>query len=170
MALDALVLEQAPEVDDPSTRPPKRLRLWIALIFGIALVGSALGVVAHDEVRTNTQFDRTHRSLDLSRHHLRTTLASLATVRQELDGVDVQVFLTDRELAQDAADLKSAQATLATARSDVSHQTTVISDLQTCLGGVQEALNALAVADQARAISALHSVSSSCSSVVATGG
>src|SRR5664279_2480211 len=166
MAIDALVFEYASEVEDHPRRPPRRLRLWIGLIAGLALLGTSVGAVAHDEVRTDTQFDQRHRSLDISQGHLRTTLTDLATVRQELDHVDVQVFLTDKALAQDAANLQSAQATLANARSDVSHQTTVISDLQTCLGGVQEALNALAVADQTRAIGALNSVSSSCHQVV----
>ena len=55
-------------------------------------------------------------------------------------------------------------------RSDVSQQTTVISDLQTCLGGVQEALNALAVADQNLAIDILNSVAPDCSGAVASGG
>jgi len=170
MALDALVVEHASEVEDHPTRRRGRLRPWIGLIAGLALLGTAVGIVAHDEVRTNTQFDQTHRSLDISQGHLRTTLADLATVRQELDQVDVQLFLTDKALAQDAANLQSAQATLASARSDVSHQTTVITDLQTCLGGVQQALNALAVADQTRAISALNSVSASCHRVVSTDG
>jgi hypothetical protein len=46
----------------------------------------------------------------------------------------------------------------------------VIADLQTCLSGVQEALNALSVDDQSRAIDALDSVAPQCNATVVSGG
>ena len=170
MALDALVVEQVGEVDDDSGRPRRRRWPGIVLIAVLVLFATALGIVSTNEVHTNTQFDQTHSSLDATQAHTRIVLSDLNTVRHELAGVNVQVFLTDKALAQDAADLQTAQSELANARSDVSHQTTVITDLQTCLGGVQEALNALSVADQSRAIGALNSVSSSCNGAVAANG
>jgi len=172
MALDALVVEHASEVDESATGPPPRGRRgrWIVPLVVLALVATALGVVICDEVSTNRQFDRTHRSLEVTQAHIGVVRADLDRVRLQLDGVEVQVFLDNRALGQDATDLTSAQAQLVGTRSDVSQQTTVISDLQTCLGGVQEALNALAVADQNQAIDILNSVAPDCSGAVASGG
>jgi flagellin-like hook-associated protein FlgL len=171
MALDALIVEHASEVDDGSRRQRGRRCLrWIGLIAAVALFAAALGIITSNEVQTDRQFDHTNRSLDVTRAHIRSVLGNLGTVQNELQGVNVQVFLTSKALAQDAADLKLAQTELANAQSDVSHQTMVITDLRTCLGGVQEALNALSVADQARAIDALNSVTPSCNDVVALNG
>ena len=170
MAIDVLVVEPAREVDDNPGQPGRRRWLWLVVIVAFALFATVLTIICSNEVHTDTQFDQTHRSLDETQTHTRTVLSNLSRVRHELAGVNVQVFLTNKALTQDAADLQSAQAELVNARSDVTHQTTVITDLQTCLGGVQEALNALSVADQSRAIDALNSVSSSCNSAVATNG
>jgi flagellar basal body-associated protein FliL len=170
MFLDVLVVEPVPEVDDSRRRRGRRRLRWIGLIAAIALFATALGIITSNEVQTNTQFDRTNSSLDATRAHIRTVLANLGTVQNELQGVNVQVFLTSKALTQDTADLHLAQTEVANARSDVTRQTTVITDLQTCLGGVQEALNALSVADQAGAIGALNSVTPSCDGVVTPNG
>jgi hypothetical protein len=62
------------------------------------------------------------------------------------------------------------QAALANAQSDVSHQTSTIADLHTCLRGVEQALNALAVSDQNRAVGALDAVATSCTNAAASSG
>jgi hypothetical protein len=170
MAVDTLIDGREPEVDNHPAGRSKRRWLWIGVLVAFALFATTLGIITSNEVRTNTQFDQTHRSLDITRAHTQSVVTNLGTVRQELAGVNLQVFLTTKALAQDAADLGTAQSELANAQSDISQQTTIIADLQTCLSGVQEALNALAVADQTRAIDALNSVTSSCSSVVAADG
>jgi hypothetical protein len=144
--------------------------LLAALVLVLVVVGTALGLVAGDVARTNRQFDRAQQSLDLAQVHTRAVLAQDAHVRQELGEVSVQVFLATKALAQDAADLTTAQSDLVVARADISDQTTVIADLQTCLGGVQQALNALSVDDQDRAIDALDSVTPECNGAVASDG
>jgi len=173
MALDALVVEPASEVDRgpdrTRVRRGHRVLLAVAVVLVLVLVGTAVGLVAGDVARTNRQFDRTQRSLDVTQAHTRAVLADLTQVRQELGGVSVQVFLATKALAQDAADLTTAHSELLVAQSDVSNQTTVIADLQTCLGGVQQALNALSVNDQGRAIDALDSVAPQCNGAVASG-
>src|SRR5665213_624009 len=106
MAIDALVAEEAPGVGPAPARPRTRWRLWIVLGVVVALVGTALGLVAGNEVATNTQFDRTHRSLTITQDHIATVVADLATVRTQLDAVNVQVFLVTKALAADEASLK----------------------------------------------------------------
>jgi len=170
MALGALEIEHASEVDTGPKTTRRRTILWIGLIVAMALFATALGSIASNEARTDTQVDQTDRSLVVTQGHLRTVLANLGSVRMELQGMNVQVFLTAKALAQDVANVALAQNELANAQSDVSHQTAIITDLQTCLGGVQEALNALSVSDQAGAINALDSVAPSCNGVVASNG
>ena len=46
----------------------------------------------------------------------------------------------------------------------------MITSLQACLGGVEQALNALAVNDQLRAFALLESVSSSCTTAADSSG
>ena len=63
-------------------------------------------------------------------------------------------------LNQDAAQLLGAQTSLSAAQAHVTQQATLIGSLKACLGGVEQALNALAVDNQQQAIAALNSVSS----------
>jgi septal ring factor EnvC (AmiA/AmiB activator) len=170
MALDVLLAEEHPGPPDLPRRRSSRRRGWIVGAVLFALLAALLGYMTGNERQANTQFDQTHQSLDTTRHQIHAALASLATVRHELTLVNGQVADASTALTQDASELKEAQTALANAQVNVVDQTSMISDLQTCLGGVEQALNALAVADQPRAISALTSVSSSCSGAVASNG
>jgi hypothetical protein len=73
-------------------------------------------------------------------------------------------------LQADSTNLKGMQAALLQAQTTVWHQGAAINDLQTCLGGVQQALNALAVGDRDMGLDALGSVSGPCQSVASAGG
>jgi uncharacterized alpha-E superfamily protein len=92
----------------------------------------------------------------------------LEKLRHDLEVLATQVGSDTTAYDQDAAELKAAQSELASTQVDVTHQTSMISALHTCLGGVEQALNALAVGNQASAISELSSVATSCSA--ASGG
>jgi hypothetical protein len=127
-----------------------------------ALFVGALGYLVHDEVQANDQFARTRSSLDLVRQQMGSVSQQLAVARRELSLVSTQVGSDSTALAQEVSQLKAAQSALVAARAHVSQQTSLIGSLHTCLGGVEQALNALAVKNQARAIAALDSVSTSC--------
>jgi stage V sporulation protein SpoVS len=146
------------------------MRRRVAGVVAFALFAGALGYLTGNEVQAGTQFDRTHAALDSTRHHVAVTLAALATVRTGLDVVDGQVNQGHVALARDTTQLQGVQTALAGARADVSHQTQGIAELQACLSGVEQALNALAVGDRVRAIDALDAVTASCSAAVATDG
>jgi hypothetical protein len=165
-----LVLDDVPDVDAFPRRLRRRRRGSLVIAAALAVAGVAIGLIASDEVATNAELDRTHRSLDITRDHLRAVVANLATVGHQVGALHVQVFLVSKALAADQAALRAAQAQLSDAQTDVSRQTTTITDLQTCLGGVQQALNALSVGDQGRAIAALNSVASSCNATAAAAG
>jgi hypothetical protein len=134
----------------------------------LAVFAGAMGYVARNEVQANTEFDQAHHSLDVTRSHIDVTVADLATVRQELSVVKGQVGAASTTLAQDTAQLQRVQNALASAQANLAHQTLIIGDLNVCLGGVEEALNSLAVADPTHAIDALNAVSESCASAVAS--
>jgi chromosome segregation ATPase len=136
----------------------------------IAVLAAVLGFVTGNERQANTEFDQTHYTLNVTTHRIDTALADLRTVRNELDLVNGQVSADSTALAQDTAQLQGVQKALTSAQATVTHQTSTISDLQTCLGGVEQALDALAVGDQGHAIDALDAVSTSCANAVASDG
>ncbi len=153
-------------VDPPAPRPPRRT--WIAVLVVLALVGTTVAFLAVDETRTNTRFDRTHQALDATRAQIAVVAGDLASVRHSLDGVNGQVAIDATALAADTSKLDGAKTALAHASTDLSLQDLAIGGLHTCLGGVEQALNALATGDQARAVSALEAVAGSCAGVVGT--
>ena len=170
MAADLLLADQISEVPElPKGLRPRR-RTWIIGIVAFAAFAAVPGYLTGNEVQANTQFDQTHRSLDTTRHHIDTVLSDLATVRHELGVVNSQVAVDSKALAQDTTQLQGVEHALTSAQADVTSQTSTIGDLHTCLGGVEQALNALAVADQNHAIDALHAVTASCAKVVAADG
>ena len=171
MATDIAVVERTPGT--PSTRGQSRARRWVPLATVGLIVAACLGTAAwvgNNEVQVNTAFDRAHRSLDTTTHHRRMVLADLAGVRASLTAVDGQVGLDATTLSQDTTQLQGVETALANARTNVSSQTSVKSDLQLCLAGVEQALNALSVNDQPHAIAALDAVSTSCTVAVAANG
>jgi hypothetical protein len=129
-----------------------------------------MGYLVGNEVQANTQFEQAHRSVDLTRHRTDVVLGDLASVRRDLQVVSGRVDRTTAALASDTTQLRGVQATLARTQANVSRQGMAIDDLESCLGGVEQALNALSVGDQGRAIAALNVVSKSCQSAVAANG
>jgi hypothetical protein len=158
------------EVPAPRRRPSQRVRRrrLFVLVLASALFASAVGSVIADQVSEDEHFDRLHASLLISRHRAAEVAHDLAQLRHDVAVLMANVKSSTTTWNQNTAQLKAAQFALAVARSDVSQQGTRIAALNTCLGGVQQALNALAINNQATAISELNSVGPSCST--ASGG
>ncbi len=170
MTIDLPDAEQAGGLADPPEARRHGRRRWVAVALALAVLVATFGYLAGNEVQANTQFDQTHTSLDSTRHHIDTVLSDLSTVRHELAVVDSQVAAATKALAQDTTQLQGVKHALISAQVDVTSQSSTIGDLHTCLGGVEQALNALAVADQNHAIAALDAVQASCAKAVATDG
>lgn len=137
------------------------------------IVAACLGTVAwvaNNEVQVNKGLDRAHLSLDATNRRHRLVLSELAGVRTDLDAVNGHVGLDVTTLSQDTTQLQGVKTALTNARANVSNQTSAVGDLQVCLAGVERALNALSVGDQAHAISALDAVATSCTDAVAANG
>ncbi len=154
----------------PRRAPPSRRGRWTVGIVVGALFAGALGYLIDDQVRAHDQFEQAQTSLGETRHQTDTVSAQLTELRRNLGLLTTQVGNESTALSQDASQLKAAQAALATDEAHVSQQASQITSLHTCLGGVERALNALSVGKQSRAITALNSVSSTCSAAAASSG
>jgi hypothetical protein len=151
---------------EPGVEPRRRHLTWrtrpIIAAVAAVLFASTLGYLIDNQVSEQGRFDRAQRSLITTRHRTAQVSGDLALLRQEVSVLLAQVASGTTTWNQDTAQLKAAQSALAVVREDVSQQSSLIGALHTCLGGVQQALNALAVNNQATAVSALNSVASSC--------
>ena len=165
------LLDAEPERDRPERSRKRRPGMrWVIAGLALAVLAATFGYLAGNEVQANTQFDQAHRSLDVTRGHIHSVLSQLTTVKRELAIVNNQVTAASTALAQDTSQLQGVKKALINAQTNVTNQTSTIGDLQTCLGGVEQALNALAVGDQGPAIAALNAVSTSCARAVASNG
>ncbi len=147
-----------------------RRRRWVVSVVAGVLVAVALGYLIYDQVQARHRYDRAQVSLGVTRHQTGTVSTQLAGLRRTLALLTSQVGSDTTALNEDVSQLQGAQAALAAAEAHVSQQSSQITALRTCLGGVERALNALSVDKQARAIAALKSVSSSCSKATASSG
>ncbi len=161
--------QSTPDGRDGGTGPVRRRR-WLIAMAGLILFAAMLIFLAGNESQANTQFDQTHRALDATRHGIDTVSQDLATARHDLDITNGQVAVDSTTLANDASKLAGARTALANAQADVSRQTTAIASLHTCLGGVERALNSLALSDQNQAVDALNAVSASCLTALSANG
>lgn len=148
---------------------PRRAR-WVVGIAAGALFAATLGYLVADQEQAHDRYDRAQAALGVTRQRAHTVSAQLAEVRRDLRLLEVEVGTETTALSQDAAQLLGAQTSLASAQSHVTQQASRITSLQTCLVGVEQALNALAVGMQGNAIAALDSVSTSCTAAEAASG
>jgi hypothetical protein len=155
--------------------PQRRPRLsrparWVsALILG-ALFAAALGYLVTDQVRANDQFQHASAALGVTEYQTNTVSAQLAELQSDLAVLSTQVGNDSTALNQDASEVTGAESALAAAQAHVSQQATLIGTLQSCLGGVERALNALSVGKQSRAIAAVEAVSKSCATASSSSG
>ena len=144
----------------PERRRHHRRTALILLL--VVVLATGLGYLVGNEVQANTQFDQAHRSLDLTRGRIHGVDAHLAAVQRQLAGLRGQVTQDSATLATDTATLNGVKAALERSQATVGRQNAASGSLHTCLGGVEEALNALSLGDQKHALAALGAVAPSC--------
>jgi hypothetical protein len=144
-----------------SQRPTRRVRRVLVVLAGVLLV-SVLYYLINDRATEQGRFDRASASLVVTRRQTADVNRDLALLRHDVAVLGSQVRAASASWRQELAQLQAAQSTLAVVQSDVSQQSSHISNLRFCLGGVQRALNALAVNKHTEAISALNSVALNC--------
>ncbi len=139
-------------------------------IAAFCVLAATVGYLVADQVDQRHQFNRSEASLTVTRHHIATVAAQLAALQHDLLALGNQVETDTTALNQDESQLKGAQTQLSAAEANVTQQSSMITSLQTCLGGVEQALNALSVDNQLRAFALLESVSSSCTAAADSSG
>jgi 3-deoxy-D-arabino-heptulosonate 7-phosphate (DAHP) synthase class II len=143
---------------------------WIPWIAAGALFAAALGYLIPDQVQAHDRYNEARTALGVMRHQTHTVTAQLDEVRRDLNILETQVGSDSTALSQDSSQLLGAQTSLAAAQAHVTQQASLITSLQTCLVGVERALNELAVGKLSNAIAALNSVSPSCTAAEASSG
>jgi hypothetical protein len=157
------------------TEPPAPPRLsrpmrWIVGLAVGALFLATVGSLVADQIEAHAHYDQAQSSLVLTRQHTQTVSVQLDELQRDLRVLKTQVGSDTTALSQDASQLLGAQTSLSAAQEHVSQQASLITSLQTCLVGVEHALNELAVGKQPGAIAALNSVSASCTAAEASSG
>jgi hypothetical protein len=135
-----------------------------------AVFVTALGLLLADQIRTRDSYNRTHTSLGVTQQRTNTVSAQLQELSRDLRVLKTQVGSDTTALSQDSSQLLGAQTSLSAAQAHVSQQASLITSLQGCLVGVEQALNELAVGNREKAIAALNAVSTSCTAAEASSG
>jgi hypothetical protein len=142
----------------------------VAIVASVALLGAALGYLLSDASDANHRYDHSRHLLGGTRAATTVVSRDLSAARFDLRLVTQQVGDDTTALAQDTSQLQGAQSALSAAQAHVYEQASLLNSLHTCLAGVEQALNALAVGSQSKAADALKWVATPCSSAVNASG
>jgi hypothetical protein len=149
--------------------PPRRRR-WLIIVASVTLAAAAVGTLLLDAAHVNQRYDHERHVLAVTRGTTSVVSRELTAARTDLRLVTQQVGNDKTALAQDTSQLEGARSALNAAQAHVFEQASLLSALHECLGGVEQALNALAVGNQAKAADALKWVAAPCSTAVNASG
>ncbi len=172
---DVLLAEQRPtEVrrtpPHVEPRPIPRRRRVTALVASMVLLGVVVGFLLVNAAQTNHRYDHSRHVLATTRVTTAVVSRDLAAARTDLHLVTQQVGSDSTALVQDTSQLQGARSALIAAQAHVSAQASLLSSLHSCLAGVEQALNALAVDNQSKAADALKWVATPCAAAVNASG
>ena len=143
---------------------------WIVWIAAGVLFAAALGYLIPDQLQARDRYAQARTALGVTQQRTHTVSSELDDIRRDLSILETQVGSDTTALNQDTSQLLGVRTSLTAAQSHVNQQASLIGSLHTCLGGVERALNALAVKNQPDAIAALNAVSASCTAAEASSG
>jgi hypothetical protein len=133
-------------------------RLLVAYAVGLLVLVSAVGAA----FELHSQLGRTNRSLTSTRAELRRTLEQVATTSGALASIAGQSTAAGQSLEMETAQLGADQQQLAAAEANIHANGVSIADLDTCLSGVERALNQISLGNKSGAAATLNGVASSC--------
>lgn len=113
-------------------------------------------------VDTHAQLRRTDADLTAVRASLRGTLERAHRAEATLSTVTTQSAAAAGTLATETSQLGAAQDQLASTAADVFANGVSINNLDTCLAGVEQALNQISLDDQSGAATTLDAVAAAC--------
>ncbi len=147
---------QKPVHGSGGQRPRRRL----LVVYAMGLLVLASVVVAAFQL--HSQWGRTNGSLTTTRAELRRTIQQIATSRAALAKVGHQSTAAGQTLETETARLGADQQQLSAAEANIHNNGVSISDLDTCLSGVEKALNQISLGNTSGAAGTLNGVSASC--------
>jgi hypothetical protein len=136
----------------------RRWGFLIVCLVGVVLLSAsiAVGVEAH------AQQHRTDAAITATRARLSQSDTLLIEARAQLAVDTAQSDQAGHTLATESAQLATDQAQLANAQAGIYAQGVSISDLDTCLSGVEESLNQLSLGNESGAATTLSGVAATC--------
>ena len=162
----------------PAVRRQRPVRWVVGIVVAAALV---TGTVSDLQVRSQLRQTRsslrsaqdrlaaTQSRLAMTLATLRSVETGLGTATDQRDALQVELRITAWELSGAETNLASTQTSLANANTGLSLKAAAIATLNTCLGGVETALNQISVGDQGGAVSSISAVAGSCQSIQGQG-
>jgi hypothetical protein len=138
-----------------------RGRRWL-FVLAVVVMSAALTVAVVAGVHGQARLDRTDASLAATRAQLRQTTERVAYARSLLKELDGQSDAAGQTLESVTAHLAADQAVLAKAEAGAGANALSVSQLTTCLTGVEQSLNLIAAGNQSGAASTLRGVSTAC--------
>jgi hypothetical protein len=138
----------------------RRTRRRLAVTYAVGGVMLVAAVVAAFAV--HARLGRTDGSLASTGAELHRTIAQVAVARKDLAAVSNQSTVAVSVLSTESAQLAADQQQLAAAEATIHAKGVSISDLDTCLSGVEKALNQISLGDRGGAAATLGGVSASC--------
>ncbi len=137
-----------------------RIRRGLGWTYAVAIVVLAVSVTVGVTSRAHLQ--RTDAQLAAVRTRLHQTVRRARTAEAGLTAVTGQATSAADLLASETAQLASVQSQLAATEANVFANGVSINNLDTCLSGVEQALNQISLGDQPDAATTLDGVAASC--------
>lgn len=141
----------------------KVLKKRSALAFTLAVLITACALLVTD-LRARTEVRRVTSALTSTENHLSTAQAQLMSVQAQMKATAAEVQTLEASIVQTQSTLATSIAATASTERGIIYGGFDISALNTCLGGVTQALDQVAVGQTAGALSSLGAASSSCNS------
>ena len=144
----------------PSTDRRTRARIRPGWAYAVVIVALAVAVAVGATSRAHLH--RTDTQLTAVRARLHQTVGRARVAESALGAVTGQATAAARVLATETQQLASVQSQLAATEANVFANGVSINDLDTCLSGVEQALNEISLGDQHGAATTLNGVAASC--------
>ena len=143
---------------------PKLLRKKAAaLVLTLAVLGAACVLLVTD-LRARSEVRRATNAFTLEQVHLAQERAHLLGAQAQLRATASEVQTLEASISQTQTNLATSIAAVSSTERGLVYGGFDISALNTCLGGVTQALDQVAVGQTAGALSSLGAVSTSCNS------
>ena len=134
-----------------------------AALFTLAVLGAACVLLVTD-LRARTEVRRATSALTATESHLSKAQAQLLSAQAQMKATASEVQALEASIAQTQTSLATSIAATASTERGIVYGGFDISALNTCLSGVTQALDQVAVGQTAGALSSLGAASTSCNS------